>query len=579
MALKALLLIFVSVDTVNAAGTSCVYNTPLKPKCAATCGACGLSTCKEMEIYGAVSSTDYPDANMWANAKDAVDFAAFVAGNQGYLKKGGGSQGLCYLNGTVAGYPLVGGHRHFFEYKVAMQKECIANPGEKFATLASWTYVDELGHEHATQTNMKHPCNVFCSLHSHNEDGVAHVDNNGIPKDKFQCELRTTAQAVGYHAKADYGMVAKKRAAITAEGGLGENGPCVMKDSVAVIMASEMFGMDAQMEMYNMDYMYASRTEGIAGFMVDNPDGSPGLDEAAATVMWNLFTNPSNMMTLMKKGMRAVQHACMHNPTTKYINLVDSSVMTTAAYFTPSADAPFAYATDGNPSVEMMQWMSLADSMFGQQIIKEDVKGKTALFNNCECNMKFFNTNTEMKELYVSMTKMMAAGFTDAGEPNKPMFVPMYCYKDQDGVAYSRQDLADKEVPLAKLMKFDANGYHRGCEHWTCKNGEKVDSYIEPVSIYTKVASESLTTARATGDIKSNADAATYMDSIYGESAAQFELNRRLPNQAVGEMACPTLKDTFHTNGCTTNQCPGSHSPSDGSTVYDHTHERKRKRK
>ena len=181
----------------------------------------------------------------------------------------------------------------------------------------------------------------------------------------------------------------------------------------------------------------------------------------------------------------------------------------------------------------------------------------TALFHGCECNMKYFNANKAQKDLYVSLA--------DAGTLDKTANIPMYCYKDTDGVAYSYNDLVSKDVELVKLMKYDTTGKHLGCEHFKCKNGAPIigSPVTTPVSKYTEVAQNSFLSALkpnpTTGEaalIKSIADRNIYAAAIYGDS-----VTAPLQPKGVEEYDCPTLKDTFHTNGCTATHCPGSSGP------------------
>ena len=568
MAIKALLLIFVSVDTVNAAGPSCVYDAPLLPKCSATCGGCGLSTCSPMEIYGATrkllrGSKVVDGVNVDTLEEIAAGDADWTLLNAdtSYLKKEGGS--LCTLAGTNAMFHPIKkvltprGHKHFFDFKVEVQKKCIANPKSKTVTLDTWTFVDEFGTQSSPVSGLTHPCWVDCKL----EDVVL---ADGTTEERYQCTLRTTEEKVAYNAKGDSAKVAKKQSALSAVGGWPN--PCAGQD-IPEVVATMYMGpeMKAQMDAFDISDMYDNRSHAIASMGgqqcldVDEhgnllPRCYP-MDPHSAGVMYDAMTNPADMMAIMEKAMLNGQRSCKFNQDQKFMNMADTANMMYQYYKNGVADG-----TPLTPSeAEKMAFM--VDNMMGGTIVKEDIKGKTALANGCECNMKYFNTNAEMLALFVPMTEQ---------SPTRPHFVPQPCFQDIHGQAYTYNQVKNNEVELYKIWKFDTEGFNLGCDHYTCHNGVIDHIDTQAVSVYTRIASESFTAALAAGDIKSNADAATYMHSIYGESAARFELNRRLTNQAVGEIACGTVKDTFHANGCAHDHCPGSHN--DGSTVYDHTH-------
>jgi hypothetical protein len=435
-------LFYLYLAVVNAAAASCVYNAPFAPKCEATCGGCGLSSCFPFEIYG-VTDLDVT-AEEWALIDAPTSYI-----NTG--KTASNPTGLCTIGSTQATFPLVGGHKDFFDFKVEVQKYCIQHPNAKMATVTDPRWAGGAG--------VTHPCFVNC---------VA-------TKSTYECSLGTTIDAGVKHSRS-VKKTADSYLTLVPEG----SDPCNIINDPSLQIDIEMFGMEGQMANFDMVKMIGSRNASIA-YLMSVPrtleDGSTftiTYDEAVTMV--DLMADPSQLIQMFKDVMPSAYQYCVANPDDKFVDMAALSV----------------------PTLYEHTWPMIVNSMFASQLISENVKGLNAIENGCACNMHYFETNKRM------LNAFMASGRTVVQQP---------CYKDIRGIAYSYNEVKNYNVQLLKIMEYDADGKWHGCKKWTCKNGQTVATKTYPFSEYTEATFNSFLTANLSPSIKGAYESAMFGNS------------------------------------------------------------------
>jgi hypothetical protein len=439
--LKTLGLVYLYLAVVSAAA-SCVYNAVFTPKCEATCGGCGLSSCFPYEIYGVTDQ--FVTAEEWALINAPTSYL-----NTG--KTASNPAGLCTIGNTVATFPLVGGHKAFFDFKTVVQEYCIQHPNATMATVTDPT---------TGTTGVTHPCFVNC---------VA-------TKDTYECSLGNTIDASLKHTRGVKTTADSMASLVPAD-----SDPCNIINDANLQFEIEMFGAEPQMAAFDLVNIAGSRPAAIQWLMATPqtlPDGSTfqmSYNDSAAFV--DLMANPAALIQISRTAFPLAQAYCVANPDEKFVDM--------AALVLPAEVAGI--------------WPSLVKSMFGQPLISEDVKGKNAMANGCACNKHFFETNARMLDAFV------ASGQTVVQQP---------CYKDVRGVAYSYNDAKEYDLELVKLMSYEENGKWNGCEKWTCKDGATVATKIYPYNEYTETVFNSFLAANLPPSIKGAYESAMFGNSV-----------------------------------------------------------------